>query len=1348
MNSLKSQKTLTVKGLLVLMLALAVVSIAAPFASAAAGDVNIIIRAETDADGKGLQLIDANINIRCEGLAVDGNSKASIAGGPGVAYASFALLTDMGGTATESSCADNDRIDVNIRFNRGLKGFISLDTNFTYDTAADPNYFDVNEDRSLSSVTGAGIKFKLKAIVKNELGTSLTGPSLDRNNFAGVDANIATADGNWYWAVGLNTVRGNLQLGHSVAGAIYVDSNATHVALRDVNVDSNTSQTTITFAAGEDFNNDKGITAGSNDLMKGIEFPLKAVGKDELGNAIAQLDVNQYLGKDANAFNADGNFYWRTAGEAAPGLDTGNLRLRRTVQGAMFIDSNTTNSGLNDVNARRDANGQTVVIFNAANTANGAAYTGANVSSTTINARGLEYPLKVIGVIDELANDLNTDVNQYRGFDYNKVALNGTKDINIYFGVAGNVADGNGRLFIAKTGYVDSNATNSGLNDVNADVNSGKAQTRLTFRAADAAGGAAVTAGCGAGQQDCNARGLEYRLKVIDLQTELGRTVDGNIGAIDRNDFNGLNVRRVTADRNFYWEASDAHDGNLRIGGRNQDRNLIDSNVTNAALKNVKTKRSAQTRITFKTAAVAGGSANSGSSITAGSTDQNARGLEYPLKVVFKDELGTAVTAADANKFNQQDANVVTSDGNWYWGYFSLVTDINNLGFQKAGFIDSNATNYGHVGAVGGVFTDNEAGQTIITFKTAGTAGSSANTAACAAGKQDCNARGLEYGLKAVILDETGRPWFLRKATDQNNFDSNIVAGQDVNRTTTDSNFYWTVHGTGLRMDLNIKGFIPTATSNHILRNIDVNRNRTQVLILFTGRSTRNDSGKVDANDLTTTVAGIQHTLKAIVRDERDTTITAWDNNKFVGRDANYVTSDGNWYWYGDGVDNNVSLPLDNNYGGLFFSKNGYVDSNVTNSGLNDVNVGGSGSDVNQTVIEFDRNASARSTPVSAGTSIEVKALEFSYEISVNGGSVTGATVTAGFNNTACNEYHTTGSYYCAVITNEDGNKQNDIKVADGSPQVRTSYFNTIDRNHNGNTQYSTNLNVEVGGSSGSGSGTPSPSPTPTPTPSPTPSTTPTPTPSPTPTTPPAEETASGGSTEAGETAEVTYTETAVVSVVSSISVTTSSAVASVEVSVTVDPTTKPSLNPAGKVFKYLEITPKGFTTAAVQTAKVQFKVEKAWTTANKVDPAKIALNRFADDAWTKLPTTMVKEDATYYYYEATTPGFSTFAISGEPTAEVQPTCGNGFCESGESSSNCCGDCGCPSGQSCQSGSCVTTPTPPTPGPTPSEGEGAMEEKKPEAGDNTGLIIAVIVLLVLAGAYYYFTQMQGKKKGL
>jgi len=163
MNSLKSQKTLTVKGLLVLMLALAVVSIAAPFASAAAGDVNIIIRAETDADGKGLQLIDANINIRCEGLAVDGNSKASIAGGPGVAYASFALLTDMGGTATESSCADNDRIDVNIRFNRGLKGFISLDTNFTYDTAADPNYFDVNEDRSLSSVTGAGIKFKLKA---------------------------------------------------------------------------------------------------------------------------------------------------------------------------------------------------------------------------------------------------------------------------------------------------------------------------------------------------------------------------------------------------------------------------------------------------------------------------------------------------------------------------------------------------------------------------------------------------------------------------------------------------------------------------------------------------------------------------------------------------------------------------------------------------------------------------------------------------------------------------------------------------------------------------------------------------------------------------------------------------------------------------------------------------------------------------------------------------------------------------------------------------------------------------------------------------------------------------------
>jgi hypothetical protein len=40
----------------------------------------------------------------------------------------------------------------------------------------------------------------------------------------------------------------------------------------------------------------------------------------------------------------------------------------------------------------------------------------------------------------------------------------------------------------------------------------------------------------------------------------------------------------------------------------------------------------------------------------------------------------------------------------------------------------------------------------------------------------------------------------------------------------------------------------------------------------------------------------------------------------------------------------------------------------------------------------------------------------------------------------------------------------------------------------------------------------------------------------------------------------------------------------------------------------------------------------------------------------------------------------------------ADPFCGDGSCNGGESQSSCCGDCGCPSGQSCQSGSCVVDP--------------------------------------------------------
>ena len=87
-----------------------------------------------------------------------------------------------------------------------------------------------------------------------------------------------------------------------------------------------------------------------------------------------------------------------------------------------------------------------------------------------------------------------------------------------------------------------------------------------------------------------------------------------------------------------------------------------------------------------------------------------------------------------------------------------------------------------------------------------------------------------------------------------------------------------------------------------------------------------------------------------------------------------------------------------------------------------------------------------------------------------------------------------------------------------------------------------------------------------------------------------------------------------------------------------------------GAVYKYLEITKTNILTSSISSASINFKVPKSWLTANNIDKNTIALNRY-DSAWAKLPTTIRSEDSTYVYFTATSPGFSTFAITGSKGA-------------------------------------------------------------------------------------------------
>ncbi len=103
----------------------------------------------------------------------------------------------------------------------------------------------------------------------------------------------------------------------------------------------------------------------------------------------------------------------------------------------------------------------------------------------------------------------------------------------------------------------------------------------------------------------------------------------------------------------------------------------------------------------------------------------------------------------------------------------------------------------------------------------------------------------------------------------------------------------------------------------------------------------------------------------------------------------------------------------------------------------------------------------------------------------------------------------------------------------------------------------------------------------------------------------------------------------------------------------------------SGSTYKYLDISTT-VESAKVDKVKVKFKVEKSWLTSNSIDESKINLQRYANSQWNKLPTSKSSEDATYVYYEAESPGLSTFAITGEkkavavtpPTEEKKcPTC-------------------------------------------------------------------------------------------
>lgn len=84
-----------------------------------------------------------------------------------------------------------------------------------------------------------------------------------------------------------------------------------------------------------------------------------------------------------------------------------------------------------------------------------------------------------------------------------------------------------------------------------------------------------------------------------------------------------------------------------------------------------------------------------------------------------------------------------------------------------------------------------------------------------------------------------------------------------------------------------------------------------------------------------------------------------------------------------------------------------------------------------------------------------------------------------------------------------------------------------------------------------------------------------------------------------------------------------------------------------------LEITHENLNNSNISSVKISFKINKTWITNNDVNLDNITLYRYSGGKWTALNTKYSKSTLTYYEFEATSPGLSTFLIGAQKTATI-----------------------------------------------------------------------------------------------
>ncbi|MBC8500566.1 MAG: PGF-pre-PGF domain-containing protein [Nanoarchaeota archaeon] len=100
------------------------------------------------------------------------------------------------------------------------------------------------------------------------------------------------------------------------------------------------------------------------------------------------------------------------------------------------------------------------------------------------------------------------------------------------------------------------------------------------------------------------------------------------------------------------------------------------------------------------------------------------------------------------------------------------------------------------------------------------------------------------------------------------------------------------------------------------------------------------------------------------------------------------------------------------------------------------------------------------------------------------------------------------------------------------------------------------------------------------------------------------------------------------------------------------EPETEKKISKSKKVYKYLQISKTNIENRDIEEATISFEVEKEWLRNSSLERDDVALFRYAA-GWDELPTNIMRENLTTVFYNATTPGFSYFAIGEKEREEI-----------------------------------------------------------------------------------------------